>query len=603
MSKSRDQKPAPVDPHAPVHTQTMSPAKRWTLIGVAVFCLLIFSVTGPMTDVIGNWIQGGPMDYATMELPGGGTATIDWDDYQRALDLHDFAASLDAYLFQVGMRVGFSIYPDDTLEDMLAYAALMKLADHWEVTATAAEVKALLQPFFGGDRNAYEMLWRRYAQRAVDFEASVARAYRIFKVRNLLLQAAVPDESQVLSAWADDYAEMRMEFVQWKPEDFEDAVAALEPDAGELQTFYEEGLNPMQRRELEREEAFAFELAVLSGEALAAGAYDAWATLEEPTPENLANFYQANVYSLYKRPAEAVEADPELSPQLTQEEVGDERLRRDYLLQRATMQLAGELLDLDEEAMQAHLAERGAELRVFAEAVPRSELAGLDEVGTTSLGLLSQGEVGVWQQRAVLTPGGLGYLMRPTERVERKLPELEEIRDEVLALWREKRQGELAQEAAEAFMDALPRAEDAVEGDPVVLDEAAFATAAVAAGAEVQPVDWVSRRPRPTVDPIWDPLGARSSIRNQVGAQLDTLVDGQVLEPLDLRAEGRVVVHLLERRPADPATMWPSERDTARQSAANLAMREFLEQQVSFEAMVRLYGLAKTDALLEQAGS
>ena len=75
MSKSpssKDKNPAPVDRHAPVETQKMSTGKRLTLIGVAIFCLLIFSVTGPMTDVITRWFSGGPMAYATLTLPSGG---------------------------------------------------------------------------------------------------------------------------------------------------------------------------------------------------------------------------------------------------------------------------------------------------------------------------------------------------------------------------------------------------------------------------------------------------------------------------------------------------------------------------------------------------
>jgi len=590
MSKANKDNPAPVDRHAPVHTNTMSPAKRWTLIGVAVFCLLIFSVTGPMADVIGGWMQGGPATYATLELPDGSTAEIDWNDYQSALSLWSFAEPH-----------GLQVYPDDSLEDILAYAALGRLAEAHGVTVTTEELRGALSPYFQGGAEGYAGWWRRMGfQRAMDFEASFARALRVDKMRRLLLIASiVPNESDVLEAWKDDYAEMRFQFVHWEADQFADQAALLEPEEEELQGFYDEELTPLQRLDLEREEAFAFELAVLTSEAMQAGAYDAWADLAEPTEEALEGFFNSNRYTLYLRDQEALDGDPTLGAQLTREEVGEERLKADYLLHRAVAQLGQDLVDVEADALAGFLAERGATLRAFEELVPRSELAGLEEVGTTSLGLLAQGEVGVWQQRSILTADGLGYVMRPTERRDRAMPELAEVRGAVVALWREARQAELAEDAALAFMAGLPRAEDAVEGDPVVLDAEAFASAVQAAGGELVEVDWVSRRGRPTVDPLWDPIGTHARMRSDLGLQLDDLVDGQVVEPIDMGSNGWAVAHLLGRRPADPDSMWPGEMMQARNSAASMAQFDFFAEQISFEAMTRLYGLKKSEDLLQ----
>ena len=591
MSKHPKDKPAPVDRHAPVHTDTMSPAKRWTLIGVAVFCLLIFSVTGPMADVIGGWMQGGPTVYATVDLPDGGTAELDLNDYQAALSLWRFAEPH-----------GLQVYPDDSLEDMLAYAALARLADAYGVTVTTDELRAALGPYFQqGGAEGYTGWWRRMGfQRAVDFEASFARALRVDKMRRLLLIGSiVPEESSIVAAWQDDYAEMRFQFVHWSPEQFADAAAVLDPEPEELQTFFDSGLTPLQRMDLEREEAFAFQLAVLSGEQLAAGAYDAWADLAEPAAEALDGFFRSNQYTLYLRSPEELAQNPTLGPQLTREEVDEERLKTDYLLHRAVAALGQDLSDVADEGLEAFLAERGAELRSFPELVAASDLPTLEEVGTTSLRLLAQGEVGVWQQRAILTPAGVGYVMRPTERRDRALPELAEVRTEVVALWREGRQAELAEEAAAAFAAGLPRPEGYVEGDAIVLDEATFAAAASAQGATASAIDWVSRRMRPTVDPIWDPVGVESRLRSDLGRQLDDLVDGQVLEPIDLGGSGYAVAQLLARRPADPATMWPGEMQQARSAAASAAQFDFFADQISYEAMVRLHGLTKSDALLE----
>ena len=396
--------------------------------------------------------------------------------------------------------------------------------------------------------------------------------------RLLLIASIVPNEGDVLEAWKQDYAEMRFQYVAWSTEDFEEQASLMEPEDEELQTFYSEGLTAIQRLDLEREEAFAFELAVLDRERMQAGAYDSWADTSEPTAEALDGFYSSNQYSLYLRDQAELEEDPQLSAQLTREEVGDERLKADYLLHRAVAQLGQDLVDVDAEGLDAFLQERGAELRAFEELVPRSELAGLEEVGTTSLGLLAQGEVGVWQQRAVLTSGGLGYVMRATERRDRAMPELEDVRDEVVALWRDERQAELAEDAAVAFLANLPRPEDAVEGDAVVLDAEAFASAAESSGAQLVEVDWVSRRGRPTVDPLWDPIGTRARLRSDLGRQLDDLVDGQVLEAIDMGTNGWAVAHLLGRRPADPESMWPGEMAQARSAAASMAQMDFFAE-------------------------
>ncbi len=591
MNKSRDTKPAPVDRHAPIETESMSAVKRWTLIGVAVFCLLIFSVTGPMTDVIGSWVGQGPMTYATVELPSGGTKSLSETDYRNAIVTWGFAEDF-----------GMGIYADDSTEEMLAYATLMLLADDYGVAVTQGELMEAIRPLHNGNRAIYESRWRnQYGfRRPEDFEANFARALRVWKMSNLLQSVAVPEESEVLANWSDAFAEMRIQFVTWKTEDFEEAAAALEPEEGVLETYFDEELTPLQHRNLETEEAYAFELALLSASAMTAGAYDEWADLTDPTEEAMQNFYQANVYSLYQRSAEELEADLTLSVTQSREDVGDDRLRSDYLLQRAVLQLGGELMDVDADGLAAHLESRGVELRAFADPVKRSDLAGLEEVGTMSLGQLSQGETGVWQQRAILTDGGLGYLMRPTERVDRQLPPLEEIREDVLVLWREKRQSELAKEAADAFAASLPTPEDYIEGDPVVIDQAGFA-AAVDGTPTV--LEWVPRRYRPTSDPIWDPAGTDAAIRNQAGILLDELVDGQVMDTMNLGRNGFAVVQILERRPADAETMWPGELQQARRSAAAFSSRTFFADQLSFEAMGRLYGLAKSDELLDRAGS
>ena len=44
---------------------------RWVLLGLAIFCLVIFSITGPMTAVLTQMMEGDPTLMSRLELPSG----------------------------------------------------------------------------------------------------------------------------------------------------------------------------------------------------------------------------------------------------------------------------------------------------------------------------------------------------------------------------------------------------------------------------------------------------------------------------------------------------------------------------------------------------
>ncbi|MDP7245450.1 MAG: hypothetical protein QF389_02580, partial [Planctomycetota bacterium] len=60
---NKDTSPSTQEPEAPKN--------KWVLLGLAIFCLLIFSISQPMTTVFRNMMNGGPPEMARMELPGG----------------------------------------------------------------------------------------------------------------------------------------------------------------------------------------------------------------------------------------------------------------------------------------------------------------------------------------------------------------------------------------------------------------------------------------------------------------------------------------------------------------------------------------------------
>jgi hypothetical protein len=585
MSKNKQSKPKPIDQHEAVHTDTMSPLKRWTIIGIAVFCLLIFSVTTAMSTVLKGLFSDGPPVKATLQLPSGPRA-INLNDYRSAVLLKKFAAVL-----------GLDPYNgEDGEEEVLSYATLMLLSEDLDLMITTQQIQGFLAPI-AQTAGQYKQLYRSslFPQRfstAQQFESQVARALRVFTMVDLLKSSEVPTEAMVFESWAKDYEEMDVEYTVWHTSQFEQAAVALEPSEEELNTYFEEELSAFDRVKLEIPQAVTFETVLLSAAALETDAVKAWFTPTEPTEEELNGFYQINKQRLYVRPEleDGQKPDPEQDRLLSLEELGDS-VRTDYLLNQAMGQLGLDLMNAEDVA--AFAAERGAEYLVHDQMVEPSELMDIERIGNLQLNILFQSESGTWSSRP-LVKRDLSYYVRTLEKRERSMPELAEIRDDVVALWRSARQITLAEEAADAFVAALPRGEDYVEGDPVSVSNEVFANAVAESGRAIEQMGWVSRRPRRTVDPLW-PTDATilRGLRSRIGFDLENLVDGQIVGPENFGEDGIAVAHLKGRRPVDAATMWPSELTNARARAGQAASAAFVADQLSFEGLATSYGLTK----------
>lgn len=581
-SKKGDQ-PKVVDQHAPVQTQAMSRGKRALILAVSIFCLLIFSVTGPMSDVFAQWMGGGPPVIGVVDLPSG-EHEIDQNEYRRAAINMEWE----------GRLLGRTTMPDDDDESVLAYATLMLLADEMEVAVSDGQLQAQLQPFAQAGADAYRNFFRSYGfPSATAFESQVRQLLRIQAVLSLLSVAAVASEDDALSQWQEDHEEMRVAYTVFYPSAFADKVMNLEATGEELQELYDNGLTPIQRADLENEQAVAFQTVVLTAEDLDSDAVKAWFQPEEPSEEALNGFYNSNKFSLYRRPEpeDGQEVATELGLHMTQEELGD-RLSRDYLLNKAINELAFDLPAAED--VGAFADERGATLLDFPEPIALSGLIDLETIGHISLRRLFQGEDTIWMPNPVQMEDS-AYLMRPMSRTERELPPMADIREDLMTIWREGKQQELAEEAAQAYVDALPRPEGALEGDPAVLSAEEFTAAASAAGQAMEDMGWVSRRARPSADPDW-PSDATvlRGLRAKIGGSLPDLLDGEVIGPEDFGEDGIAVAQMVERRMPDTASMWPMERDRALMMNQYLSQQRFMSDLVSFEGLSRAYNLRKT---------
>ncbi len=570
------------------------PKKKNTalLLGLAIFCLLIFTVTGPMTAVFRQLMAPSEGNVATLVLPSG-EAAITIDDYREANALMKAQARL------MGRRGNASE------DEVLAYATLRKLAEELEVFVPDQELQGSIRMMLQMNQmgpEQYRQFWRGQGYgSAFAFEENLRNLLRVGMVERLLASGAgVITDADAIEQWEEDYEEIRLEFLSFRSEDFAEAAAALEPTEEELAAFFPDSLSYQQKNELEVEEQLAFDALVVSAEALMTDAVKAWASQDEPSEDDLSGFYDMRKFELYLR--DPGDPDYDLNPTLPLEDIRALVIEH-YRLNDAALRLAAELTaDTD---LEAYAAEKGVELIRYPEPVAASELPELPRIGNAGLRQLIFGATPVneWDGRA-LVGEGLAYIARPTQQIQRALPELAEIRDSVVDYWREQRQGELAAEAAEAFVAGLPKGEDHVEGDPVNLDGEAFGAVAAASGRVIEVQDWIARRVRPAADPKWDTEEKiRPWLRNQVGQQLDTVFDGDVLGPLDNSfAQAQVVVRLVGRRAPDSSKIWPGELTSARRMAQSQALQSFRTEQLSYEGLAQSYQIEKVVPEVEGEG-
>lgn len=558
----------------------MSARRRLFLIGVAIFCLVIFSVTGPMLSAFDKLAGGGPAVIATAQGPKG-KIELTYEDTQRAARMISWE----------GRLLGGNRENDE--EDLLVYALLSELAEQSEFVVSDELLKAWITGMLGG--RPYDQLYTSLQfLTAAQFEATLREVLRVPMFEDLIASTQVPTAEDVLERFKEDYEEFQAEYVVWRAADFEAAAVALEPTEEELQAFYDEGMSFTQRRDLEDEEAVAFDALYLSADALQTEAVQAWLDGEEPTEEVLSSFYDFNRRFLYERPLPEDGSEPEndLGPYLSREEVGDERITRDWRLQRAAVALQGEASTAED--LETFAASKGVELIRFEEPVPASQLGDLEKIGNTRLNGLLRLEEGSFMISPIV---GDGYAMlaRATQQVPRSLPPLEEIRESVIDYWREGRQPELATEAAEALIDVFPKPE--IEGDAIVVDSAAFTQAVGDAGFSSSTLGWISRNRRAAVDPVWDADDDVSDwLRGQIGRELDDAVEGQILGPFEntFASEPFVVVaRLVGTREPSTDQIWPAELQRIRATIGFMMQQTFRADQLSFEAMAKNYGLER----------
>ncbi|MFQ5750182.1 MAG: hypothetical protein ACE5H3_12120, partial [Planctomycetota bacterium] len=399
----------------------MSALKKYekpALIGVAIFCLVIFSVTPQMTSVFAGILGNGPQPMATIEI-GGEKKTIDLEAYRQARNLFSLART-----FSGGPRTG-----GERSEDVVTFAALRMLADEFQLEATDAMLLDQLRPLIQqlGSQEQYARFYKSLGySTARSFENVLREVLRVNLMKSLLATGTIPTTEEVLDLWARNNEEMRLQFAVWRADEFIEAAAKAEPKEEELKAFFENGLTPAQKHDLEKEETVTFDAVVLTPEAMETEAVKKWAGAEEPSEDSIQGFYNFHRFDLYRRPLpeEGQEIDPSQGVFFDLKEIHD-RVVRDFRMDKAAQLLRNELAESEDPAALAK--EKGAEFQSFSEPIPRSEIEKLPRIGSPRLQVLFQGEVGTWTAQT-LFGDGVAFLARPTAKTDRALPPLEEVR-------------------------------------------------------------------------------------------------------------------------------------------------------------------------------
>ena len=493
------------------------------------------------------------------------------------------------------------------------FMILDQLALENGVTFSDEELKAQMRGYieqgFGGNPDLFYQRLGRFPGGAKGFQETLRSMQRVNRYQSLLGKlTAIPEATEIESAWDEQFLEYAFEYVYSGSEDFVDAARAESPDDATLEAWF--GERPeSERNALKAPERFDAKVVgfvldqengVNAGEELLA----AYPNAEDWDEEVQADaYYKRYSFTRFGRPEdpENTETPSSALPIYDYEEVRDLAARESRLLDsmtsfRADLQErmeAGETIDLVAEAAQLGLAQ-------LADGVPRStdewgEAEGLGGrfTGSQMFGL---GDVDSITNSPAVTEDGL-VLVQLVERIPSELPPFAEIRETILEDWVEDRSGQLAEAALEDLAKNLnPKPEmleDGMDGDEMkdtmadgdmqdhtadgmdsgdeagmedgdvddeqvaVVTSEAFAAAAVARGLEVERRDWLQRGAKEFEDPLWDEPG-HEFLRTR--SDIYQLEVGELSEPLlNLDKSGAYLVLLVGDRQVPIEKMTPTQ--------------------------------------------
>ncbi|HKB16664.1 MAG TPA: hypothetical protein VKF62_11405, partial [Planctomycetota bacterium] len=429
--------------------------QRPILIGVTVFVLLTFSITGTMMLA---FRKGEEKGIASFRLPSGKTCVVDRGTYQD-------------YAYGCELTLGLLPYLRSRLAepDVFRFLMLHRLAREAGLDVSAESVSEFLQawpPLGMGlrPRERYDAFLRDVRIRARTYEEFVRRYLVVDRFLAFAVSLwAIPGPADIEGAWKKDHARFTLEVVSFPSDARTEEVSHLLAKDEELDA-WRNALPDPEKRRYQRDVRTSFEGAAVSRGDLAsppAGPLaDALGAIDVPEAD-LALLYERTKGARYRRETPpGSETRPETSPAtqptfLPLEEV------RDRVLAEARAKKLFERVAAEASAPGhppfAEIAKKLG-LETFAHSsVTQEELQALprftDDVARVAIATYPAGKI----LPGPYFSGESVYMIQIVGREEPGQAAVGEIREKLLADWRQAKAIESAEAAAKAFKEAVEK--------------------------------------------------------------------------------------------------------------------------------------------------
>ncbi len=549
--------------------------QRPILIGVTLFVLLTFSITG---TVISAFRSAEDPGIARFTLPSGTTVQIDRATFQ------DYASGCQLTIGRLPFR---RARIDE--EEIFRFIVLHRLALEAGLDVSKESVNEFLQSWPLGmglrTRERYDEFLRSFRIRPRVYEEFVRRYLVVDRFLAFAASVwAIPGPADIEAAWRKDHARSTLEVVSFPSDAQTEEASRLLAKDEELDA-WRNALPEPDKRRYERDVRTNFEGAAVSRGDLAAPPAgplaDALAEITVPE-EELAGLYEETKWVRYRREdPPGAETRPETSPATQPSFLPLEEVRDRVFAEARTRKLFERVAAEASAPGHPPFAEVAKKygLETFSHSsVTREELQALprftDEGARVAILTSPVG-------RTLPGPyysGESAYMVQILGREDPGQAAVGEIREKLLADWRQAKAIEAAETAAKAFKEAV---EKRTEPDGFSLEALAKGLAPVRIGP-------LTRDAARLPDHAKLPEGAQKVLEERVDLYSELEV-GKIAGPARQELEERKatfhVVRLVERTEPDPAGMRAFEYRAARESAWRTRVQEFYDKVASFEAL------------------
>jgi hypothetical protein len=598
------------------------------MVALMVFLTIIFLVPGAILQTFLGPGRGDPEFLAFTDPAGEPVVMRESEFYTELRTFSDVLDIPDQAFIYLRLLLGLQGRGLEH-EEAARLIVLDKLASDAGIVISNEDLAGFLSSIQGMSPD----LWRAVTARSggpAKVEVGLKRVLAIRRYLDLMSQVArVPDVDAIEKRWAEDHVEIAYDYVQIANEDMLEAAKAEAPDDEGLEAWWNER-SEFERSRLNSPARYRASIAVLRDPAMAAGLVERYPDTSGETPEARAeSYYNAVYFTRFQRPAppetpEGEEPAAQQSPFLPLDEV------RDVCVAEAPGYYAAKawIADLRSRAnaggevdFRGEIAELGLDLIGIDEPSSVEKIREREGLGAFVTGPFTATPPGQVAVSPVVEPAGL-FVMFVDEKLDPAVPPYAEIRDQVFDTWAAEHAKKLAVDRLGALRDGFetfePPVEDAPEGgedEPPKeeapdeekaehrrADEAAFRTAAEAAGFEVKLRDWLDKSAPPTADPKASEPAHQFLAQHREYADL---ADGEVPEP----ALGRTGTHAylarkVGQRTMDLAKMTPQVYESYKSSSAFEAATQVriyltgagLDEQYGIRLLVQRDAAAEDDA-------